>query len=257
MTFGIHYYGGVKNGGMWLLLTPVTLKSLYWFSKNFPPVTTSLIVAVIIISLALFFRVLIAQPANTQQVMTNVVALIPKYGVTYSLISLLWYFSFYQKNLIGEQINNKPDNEPNQEQKNGSDSLEQVSTSYINIIENNVTLNNTEQTLTVEHLGLSLTIPFFEIYAIKSSGNYVDIFCQTEQYIKRATLKELLIILPDNKFMQVHRSYIVNLTQVEKLTNNDTGTGVLTLSNQQTINVSKKLKSQVKLAVNNSLSSSG
>ena len=221
-------YWWFKEWGMWLVLTPVHLKGLSWLSTKISLPKTTCLMATMIVSIAVAIRILIAQPDDSQQVATNMVALLPKYSVTYTFITLFWYFNFYRKQL-GSSEKTVPLNSKKEPTKKLS-----------------------EQSLSVEHLGLTITVPYLDIYAIKSSGNYVDIYCRDAQYIKRSTLKELLLLLPKNKFMQVHRSYIVNLSQVEKLTNNETGTGLLTLTNMNTINVSKKLKTQVKVAINES-----
>jgi len=103
-----------------------------------------------------------------------------------------------------------------------------------------------DNSLTVEHGGLTKLIDFSEIYYLKASGNYVEIFCHSEKYLKRITLKQLLLKLPARNFFQVHRSHIVNMEKISKLNNTETGTGLLILDNNQSLSVSKKFKSALK-----------
>lgn len=59
-----------------------------------------------------------------------------------------------------------------------------------------------------------------DIIAIKGLGNYVEIYTTYDKkYIYYTTLKDLVENLPD-EFMRVHHSYIVNLTNIESLENN-------------------------------------
>ena len=58
-------------------------------------------------------------------------------------------------------------------------------------------------------------IKVYDIKWIKSEGNYLDIFCINSKYLIRYSLKEFLNQLPSDIFIQVHRSYIVNIHFVD------------------------------------------
>jgi len=58
-----------------------------------------------------------------------------------------------------------------------------------------------------------------EITYVASDRNYLDVFTKEKSFIARSTLKEILPVLPQH-FMQIHRSYIVNLKMVDKFGNN-------------------------------------
>lgn len=62
---------------------------------------------------------------------------------------------------------------------------------------------------------LHYKIKLSEIKWIKSEGNYLNIFCINSKYLIRLSLKEFLNILPEDTFIQVHRSYIVNMHYVD------------------------------------------
>ncbi len=65
--------------------------------------------------------------------------------------------------------------------------------------------------------GTKQKILFSDVYFLKSDGNYVHYFTKTGKYMVRASIKELLTSLPENDFIQTHRSYIVSLKWVEKI----------------------------------------
>lgn len=74
-----------------------------------------------------------------------------------------------------------------------------------------------------DHLELILVS---DISYISSLGNYVKIFSNSgQQFVKYGSIKSWITKLPQNQFMQIHRSTIINLNQVEKFEKwtNDTG----------------------------------
>lgn len=55
-----------------------------------------------------------------------------------------------------------------------------------------------------------------EIDYVKSEDKYLTIFCTPDRkYLVRMSLEQMLQQLPNTQFMQVHRSYIVNLSKLD------------------------------------------
>lgn len=59
-------------------------------------------------------------------------------------------------------------------------------------------------------------LPIDEINHIESEGNYMLFYTDKKIYKARSTIKQVLELLPDSTFVQVHRAYIVNKTKIEK-----------------------------------------
>lgn len=59
-----------------------------------------------------------------------------------------------------------------------------------------------------------------DILFIESMGNYVLIHTSSSKEITYSSLKSLLEFLPDNLFIQVHRSYIVQTSKVQAIEGN-------------------------------------
>ena len=60
-----------------------------------------------------------------------------------------------------------------------------------------------------------------EILWIQASGNYMKIFtCNDKSYLLRVGLKEIELRLPDDQFIRVHKSYIVNKKHILKFNSN-------------------------------------
>lgn len=63
-------------------------------------------------------------------------------------------------------------------------------------------------------------ICFNDIKYIEGDGNYVTYHTDAEKIIVRSTIKETLSLLPPRLFIQIHRSYIISLRQLDKIQDN-------------------------------------
>ena len=64
---------------------------------------------------------------------------------------------------------------------------------------------------------LLVKIRFDELEWIKAERNYLELHCQDKMHLIRSTLRDFLDKLPENLFIQVHRSYAVNLKHVSTI----------------------------------------
>ncbi len=55
-----------------------------------------------------------------------------------------------------------------------------------------------------------------EIKWVEALGDYVKIITDNEKVIALSTMKSISDKLPNDRFLRIHRSYIVNLNKVEK-----------------------------------------
>ncbi len=62
----------------------------------------------------------------------------------------------------------------------------------------------------------NVELPFNEINFIESDGNYLLFHTDEKIYKSRLTIRQVLEILPESTFLQVHRAYVVNKTKVDK-----------------------------------------
>ncbi len=63
-------------------------------------------------------------------------------------------------------------------------------------------------------------ILFDQIQYIEGLREYVSIFTTTGRHVVLQSLSRLMEILPSDKFMRVHRSYIINVTCIDAIENN-------------------------------------
>lgn len=65
---------------------------------------------------------------------------------------------------------------------------------------------------------LLVKIKFNELLWIKSDGNYLELFCTGgKKHLIRSTLKDFLNKLPSSLFLQIHKSYAVNINHIEAI----------------------------------------
>ena len=106
--------------------------------------------------------------------------------------------------------------------------------------------NENQASLVVEHNGQYIDIPYTEIIQFNSASNYVEI-CTTQQtWLKRTTLKDIEAKLPEGAFIRTHRSHLVNIKLIKKVTIKPSGSGYVILSNGHAVALSKAHKKAVK-----------
>ncbi len=60
-------------------------------------------------------------------------------------------------------------------------------------------------------------IKFDELRWIKSDGNYLELYCLENKHLIRSSIKEFIKKLPDSLFMQIHKSYCININHIYKI----------------------------------------
>ncbi len=60
-------------------------------------------------------------------------------------------------------------------------------------------------------------LKFDDILLVKASGNYIEIIVPEKKHVLKSSLKYFIQIIPERKFFQCHRSYIINLEKVDKI----------------------------------------
>lgn len=95
--------------------------------------------------------------------------------------------------------------------------------------------------------GASTTfVPVRDIDWIDAAGDYMCVHVKGETLIMRTTMKELESQLDPSVFQRVHRSTIVNLNRVEKVSSHINGEFHLTLSCGTSLKMSRSYKDKVK-----------
>lgn len=77
-----------------------------------------------------------------------------------------------------------------------------------------------------------------EILYLQADGDYVQIFTNNGKYLKEQTMKYFEEHLPENQFVRVHRSVIVNIEMISRIELYEKQNQLLTLKNGQQIKTS-------------------
>lgn len=91
----------------------------------------------------------------------------------------------------------------------------------------------------VKHLEKMVRIDIKDILYIEAERNYCRIYSKLKEYLLVMTLKDLDEKLPSKHFIRVHRSFIVNLSQIDELATSHIVIG------KKAIPVSKALKDEL------------
>ncbi|MBD3647002.1 MAG: LytTR family transcriptional regulator, partial [Pseudomonadales bacterium] len=85
-----------------------------------------------------------------------------------------------------------------------------------------------------------------DIEWVDAAGDYMCVHAKGETHVMRITMKDLEQQLDPTVFQRVHRSTIVNLDRVVKVSSHMNGEYFLVLSNGNSVKMSRSYKDKVK-----------
>lgn len=91
----------------------------------------------------------------------------------------------------------------------------------------------------VRHMNSMVKVRIKDILYIEAERNYCRIFSNSKEYLVVMTLKDMDNKLPTKHFLRVHRSYIINISQVKEVATTHLVVG------RKAIPISKSLKEQL------------
>lgn len=98
----------------------------------------------------------------------------------------------------------------------------------------------------VRKLGKEFLIAAREIEWLQASGNYVNLHVRGRDYPLRATMAGIEERLDPQRFVRVHRSYLVNLDYLVEIEPLETGDARLTLRDGATVPCSRRFRNQLR-----------
>ena len=88
-----------------------------------------------------------------------------------------------------------------------------------------------------------------DILYLKADGDYIQIYTSEGKYLKEQTMKYFEEHLPENKFVRVHRSFLVNIEMISRIELHEKLNQQLTLKNGDQIKTSVAGYKALKLAL--------
>ncbi|MBU3025104.1 LytR/AlgR family response regulator transcription factor [Zobellia galactanivorans] len=65
-----------------------------------------------------------------------------------------------------------------------------------------------------------IKLHFNEILVIRANGDYIDVTTENKEYRVHTTLKKIKEKLPNQIFLQIHRSYVINISKIIDIEDN-------------------------------------
>lgn len=92
-------------------------------------------------------------------------------------------------------------------------------------------------------------IPLREVIMLEAADDYVKIFTKDGHFLKKKTMQAFESALPAEQFVRVHRSYLVNISQITRIDQMEKDSHVVLLKAGQRIPVSKSGYQKLKQAL--------
>ncbi len=139
--------------------------------------------------------------------------------------------------------------------RNSKEKLKSLSESYL---KQNTSLDQhlfqdddvTNQRLVIKEKGKVHLINLSDIIWLEAFDYYVKIHVKDKFYLLRNSLKKLSSELPDEIFMQVHKSSTVNVKAIQTIESAENGEYQLILTNQEVVKVSRSYRTKVRNMLN-------
>ncbi|BDX04891.1 LytR/AlgR family response regulator transcription factor [Planctobacterium marinum] len=103
-----------------------------------------------------------------------------------------------------------------------------------------------KQHLLVKKLGKEFLVKIEDIEWLEACGNYVNLHVAGRAYPYRGTMKSLEEQLDSDKFLRVHRSYMVNYNQVQSIEPLESGDAKIQLHQGQELPFSRRYRADFK-----------
>jgi hypothetical protein len=100
--------------------------------------------------------------------------------------------------------------------------------------------------LLVKKLGKEFIVKVEDVEWLESSGNYVNLHSKGRIYPTRTTLTQLISQIEEQGFCRIHRSYAVNLNNIDSITPLSSGDSEVKLNNGKILNLSRRYKDAFK-----------
>jgi DNA-binding LytR/AlgR family response regulator len=77
----------------------------------------------------------------------------------------------------------------------------------------------------VRHEGSLVKVKFDDILWLKGDGNYTTLITKKAVFSVRNILKEFESVLPEDQFMRIHKSYIVQVSEIQSINTKEVKVG--------------------------------
>ena len=112
---------------------------------------------------------------------------------------------------------------------------------------------NVERKLAIKSHDGTVLVEVDDIDWVDAAGDYMCVHVSGETHILRSTLKNLMQRLDPDQFKRIHRSTVVNLERIVKVTPLKKGEYLLDLGNEEQLKVSRNFRDAIKVFLDDNL----
>lgn len=132
------------------------------------------------------------------------------------------------------------------EQKRVNQSLEKV----VSFISEKTSISQNNQLISITTDDKTAIIKKDDIILVYVEAGYLKLVTKQKTFKSRQTLMHFASLLEPQKFMQVHRSFIINIDEIVMAEPSFNNTYQLTMSNQEKVPVARSYVNKMKLSLN-------
>jgi hypothetical protein len=238
----------LREWAVWWFLTPLALKALRQNELEQRRWRVSYVqvgVAALLISVA--FRVAVDLLTEARGTAAVVFIYMPRYLAVSIVLVLFWHFFLRQERPVRPQGTRAAVGDDRHDRQSSSEPAVDVHAGEHAEAQTQTTESVEPAypaSLLVNSGGDSWPLPLERVDFITPAGKNVEIRSGNRDYVMRASMKELQDTLPPSQFVRVHRSYIVNIHEIDRVSASRSGNDSIVLRCGRRINVGKKYRSQ-------------
>jgi len=226
----------LKHYAGWLVLTPLLLIVLTKAKQQrLPRGVWSVSCSAAALLLALSFRVIFELKSGAEiRWLSALVNELPEQALVLTVVLLFW--------ALQQQLS--PDQSKSAIQDASQLSLPET---FPETSAETSAVQSVEETVLVSKGQNECLIRWRAVDFISAAGNYVELFCDNETYLLRATMKQVEQRLPTADFVRIHRCHIVNISVIKRIETLPAGNGSVRLHCGQVLPISKAYKQRLRL----------
>jgi hypothetical protein len=217
-----------RNWGVWLLTTPLVFQAWRTYSGHHGAgLSSHLRFVAIVLAISVAVPVTIDLHTQERNAATSLMIFLPRYLATMLVVYMIWH-TFVRQLLEPTDSEATHATQPQvPEQANQEPPRPALST------------------LLVSKGADECLIQLDSIESLSAAGNYVEIVANGQCYLLRTPLKQIEDLLPQEKFLRIHRSHIVKREAIARIKTQPSGNGSVQLHSGRALPMSKKHKSEL------------
>lgn len=209
----------LREWGVWLISTPIVFRALS-ARQNAPGIWRFCArMGSAVVPASLLVPLSVDVVTDTRGFASTAAIFLPRYAAVFLVVCLAWHVFLRRSN------------EPQQQSSTAEERQDRPGPA---------------RTLLVSKGADECVIQVDRVQYVNAAGNYVEVVAGGQVYLLRATMKQVEELLPAEQFMRIHRSHIVNLQEIERMSTQRSGNGSVHLRGGKVLSMSKSYRAELR-----------